>query len=82
MRRFSWLLILTLLLAVPVAGVASQGDVEQPGAIGLICDNSLVESTGGLLTIGSPIIGAGCEDSGGVYGAMGVEYPDGRWRIR
>lgn len=85
MKRFSWLLIVALLLAIPVIGVASQGDAPQVTVGELICGDASEDLvTGGLLTIGSPLLGANCDNagSGGGYGTMGVEYPDGRWRIR
>ncbi len=84
MKRFRWLLVVAALVAVPFIGVASEGSGVDQGSVGeVICAHASDDLlTGGLFAIGSPILGAYCDDPETGVGTLGVEYPDGRWRIR
>lgn len=84
MKRFHWMLIVAMLVAMPIIGTASEGNGADQGMVGeLICAHASEDLvTGGLLAIGSPILGANCDDADSGVGTLGVEYPDGRWRIR
>lgn len=84
MKRFRWLLITAALVAMPIIGIASEGNVADQSTAGeLICAHPPEDLLrGGLLAIGSPLLGANCDDANSGVGTLGVEYPDGRWRIR